>query len=321
MANYTYERLRGNYSTKWDNMVIHSSRRPGLEQVADKIIKHKDIYKDLESKTGVPWYFIGMLHLRESNCNFNRHLHNGDPLSGRTYRVPAGRPLGKPPFSFEESAIDALKMKGYDKVKNWTIEQCAYRSEQFNGFGYQARGIPSPYLWSGTNQYVRGKYVADHVFDPSVADVQPGVMPVFKIILEKTGEAVPEEDMSVVAAQAPKAIPAPPTTKELTKVSRKSYATNWIQRIATWLGLGGTVTYKIADSMSLESTKTAVDTIKQTADTVGAWGIIAVAIAAIAFCIYMQYLMKKDIVEGRATPSEGNPPIGDTTNAVPDDTA
>jgi len=46
--------------------------------------------------------------------------------------------------------------------------------ERYNGIGYAARGLASPYLWSGTDQYIRGKYVADGVFDPSVVDKQLG---------------------------------------------------------------------------------------------------------------------------------------------------
>ncbi len=46
--------------------------------------------------------------------------------------------------------------------------------EQYNGLGYFNRGLPSPYIWSGTDQYIKGKYVADRVFDPNVVDKQLG---------------------------------------------------------------------------------------------------------------------------------------------------
>lgn len=36
------------------------------------------------------------------------------------------------------------------------------------------RRVPSPYIWSGTDQYRSGKYVRDHVYDANVIDVQPG---------------------------------------------------------------------------------------------------------------------------------------------------
>jgi hypothetical protein len=46
--------------------------------------------------------------------------------------------------------------------------------ERYNGIGYANKGLPSPYIWSGTDQYVKGKYVADGVFSPDVVDKQLG---------------------------------------------------------------------------------------------------------------------------------------------------
>ncbi len=46
--------------------------------------------------------------------------------------------------------------------------------ERYNGLGYYHKGLPSPYVWSGTDQYVKGKYVADGVFDPNAVDSQLG---------------------------------------------------------------------------------------------------------------------------------------------------
>ena len=46
--------------------------------------------------------------------------------------------------------------------------------ERYNGLGYASRGRPSPYIWSGTNQYVSGKYVRDGVYDPDAVDSQLG---------------------------------------------------------------------------------------------------------------------------------------------------
>jgi lysozyme family protein len=46
--------------------------------------------------------------------------------------------------------------------------------ERYNGLGYAIRGVPSPYVWSGTDQYKSGKYIADHVYDPNAVDKQLG---------------------------------------------------------------------------------------------------------------------------------------------------
>jgi hypothetical protein len=44
----------------------------------------------------------------------------------------------------------------------------------YNGIGYAAKGVPSPYLWAGTDQYKSGKYIADGVYNAAVVDQQLG---------------------------------------------------------------------------------------------------------------------------------------------------
>jgi lysozyme family protein len=46
-----------------------------------------------------------------------------------------------------------------------------------------ARGVPSAYVWSGTDQYVSGKYVADHDYRAGVIDVQEGCAPILAMML------------------------------------------------------------------------------------------------------------------------------------------
>lgn len=138
-------------------------------------------YLAVSNQTGVPAFVIALLHCLEASFNFGGHLHNGDPLSARTWQVPAGRPrFGSPPFTWEESAIDALT---YDSAlgRTWGVAETLHFLEGFNGWGYrtgagQGTTPPhrSPYLWSMTNQYVRGKYVADGRFDSSAVSQQVG---------------------------------------------------------------------------------------------------------------------------------------------------
>ncbi len=117
---------------------------------------------------------IAALHRRESNANFNTYLGNGEPLNRRTRLVPKGRGPFK---SFEDGAVDALKMDGLSNVRDWRLEKSLYFSEIYNGTGYNNRGLPSPYVWGGTNIQRRGKYVADGHFDANIMDSQIGVAP------------------------------------------------------------------------------------------------------------------------------------------------
>jgi lysozyme family protein len=86
-------------------------------------------------------------------------------------------PRGRGPFhSWEEAAIDALSNCApyAAKWKDWSIGGALCLLEQYNGEGYWLHGIPSPYLWSGTDQYRRGKYTADGHLDLFAVDRQIG---------------------------------------------------------------------------------------------------------------------------------------------------
>ena len=92
-----------------------------------------------------------------------------------TVRVPKGRPKqGQPPFTWEESASDALVFDGLHKWKDWSLPGTLFVLERFNGFGYRNKGIHSPYLWSFSNHYAKGKFVADGVFSATAVSNQCG---------------------------------------------------------------------------------------------------------------------------------------------------
>jgi lysozyme family protein len=168
------------YQHLWDTMVIeiNASR---VNNIAIKIGSNLARYQTVVSGWSIPAYVVGVIHNMESDLNFTRHLHNGDKLTARTVHVPAGRPLtGTPPFTWEESAKDALQMRGMDKVTDWSISHMLLVVEGYNGFGYARRGRLSPYLWAGSNHYTKGKYVSDGKFDPEAVSNQIGAALILK---------------------------------------------------------------------------------------------------------------------------------------------
>jgi lysozyme family protein len=186
------------YRTLFSTMKIKADKLPEIDLAVKKINAGKGRYEALEKITGVPWFFIGMIHYMEASNNFSKHLHNGDPLTGRTVNVPKGRPLFNPkkgtigpssnnPYTFEESAIDAMQYMGFDKIKDWSIEQMLYLLEKFNGFGYRRSDIKinSPYLWSYSNHYTKGKFVTDGVYNPATVSKQAGVAVILQRVLDK----------------------------------------------------------------------------------------------------------------------------------------
>ncbi len=173
------------HSERYKQAVIRPGKMVEVSAAATKITQNKPRYEavTLSLANGMPWWFVGIIHYMEGGGKFTRHLHNGDPLTGRTVNVPKGRPvLGQPPFAGEESAIDALRYMKYDKVTDWSLENCLNLFEKYNGMGYKKKGVQSPYLWSYTDQYQAGKYVADGKYDPTAVSKQPGVVAIMKAL-------------------------------------------------------------------------------------------------------------------------------------------
>lgn len=172
------------YKASFDGLSVIPAKVNALRVIVDKINANKDKYRFVANETTVPWYVIAAIHYRESSLGFKSHLHNGDPLTGYTTHVPSGRPLkGHPPFTWEYSAVDALTMKRLDRVEDWSIENTLKLLERYNGLGYKNKGLPSPYIWSWTPFYQKGKYVEDGKFDPDVVDKQCGVAAIIKSLL------------------------------------------------------------------------------------------------------------------------------------------
>lgn len=114
--------LASEYINLWDNCTINPRYESDVVWSIQKISESRQLYEKVSAKTGVPWYVIAVIHSLESSIDFSTHLHNGDPLSSRTKNVPQGRPLhGTPPFTWEDSAIDALNYDGACGVRNWDL--------------------------------------------------------------------------------------------------------------------------------------------------------------------------------------------------------
>lgn len=158
---------------RWANAKL---TRAGLfnsaaKHLVDPFAKRR--YQSVSSKTGVPWAVIAVIHERECSQDWTGSLAQGDPWNKVSVHVPSGRG----PFnSWEEAAVDALvNCAPYaTRNKDWSIGGTLTKLEEYNGLGYAARGRPSPYIWSGTDQYSSGKYVRDGVYDPDVFDNQLG---------------------------------------------------------------------------------------------------------------------------------------------------
>lgn len=248
---WTLPKLSQEYATLWDGMTITKPKT--VEAQARSIIADRAKYEEVSALTNVPWFVIGILDLREGGGKCRTHLHNGDSLQRRTRNVPAGRPrTGEGPFSFVESACDALRMKGYHEITDWSVEQAAYCFERYNGFGYRDyRRMLSPYLWGATNHQEPGKYIRDGVFSKSVMDPQVGCMALLKAI----ADLCPDVQLRSMHA----AVPDPETPSPAS--NRKTDPPPSGTTIAVGGGLGlGTLVTAAADPAGTVSTAVAVKT-------------------------------------------------------------
>lgn len=176
---------------RWEEARIRSTWLARLDKAVDRFRRDHNRYVAIERLrvNGMPAAVIFAIHGRESSWSFGKHLHEGSPLTRRTRWVPQGRPLkGKPPFTFIESAEDALYiLKRMDRVRWQDREEALKAIEAYNGTGYLRfhPEVPSPYLWSGTTIYTRGKYVADGRFSKSAVDQQLGCAAILKRMRER----------------------------------------------------------------------------------------------------------------------------------------
>lgn len=164
-------KLKADNIRRWSAAKL--TRGPEFLPVAKRLVAAKQRYLTVSGRTGIPYPFIAVTHQRESSQDWSANLAQGDPWNKASTHVPAGRGPFK---SWEDAAYDALVNCAPHAARNtdWSIGGLLTLLERYNGVGYVNRGLPSPYIWSGTDQYKKGKYVRDGVFDPEAVDKQLG---------------------------------------------------------------------------------------------------------------------------------------------------
>jgi len=188
--------LMARNAARWQAMRLNADRLAAFDATARRLCAAdaKARYAAIAAATGVPWFVIAVIHEREAGGppHWDRQLGQGDPLD----RVSTHDPAGRGPFfdhdddppgqdAFYRAALDALIDCPPHAAKwtDWSAGGAVTILEEYNGLGYAAMGVPSAYVWSGTDQYVSGKYVADHVYRANVVDVQEGCAPVIAAMM------------------------------------------------------------------------------------------------------------------------------------------
>jgi lysozyme family protein len=185
--------LKTEYEYLFSICTINPNKQNEVDRVCEKIIENKARYLTIQNRTGVPWYFVAVIHLREASFNFKTYLGNGDPLNKPSVHEPKNR---GPFATWEDGAIDALQNEGFANKNDWSLGMIFKRLEWYNGSGYRyvdgkmTGTTPlnaSPYIYNYTPFYTKGGSVEDHSFYPNWVDDNAGCMAVLKQ-LEILGE-------------------------------------------------------------------------------------------------------------------------------------
>lgn len=165
---------------RWPLTQILADKKIEVEMTATRLVAPtaRNIYRDLEIVTRVPWWVIAVIHEREASQAWWANIANGEPWNRMTKLVPKGR---GPFANFRAAAIDALTkcplytLRSVNAWTDWSAGGTLVLLEMYNGFGYETfHHENSPYIWSATNYEEVGKYVADGQWDPKVWDAQLG---------------------------------------------------------------------------------------------------------------------------------------------------
>jgi len=173
--------LKARNAQRWEKAQVLGNLVPYLDATARRLTAEpaRSRYHTVSLATRVPWFVIAVIHERESSQSWAASLAQGDPWNKTSIHVPRGR---GPFASWEDAAIDALSNCApfASRWVDWSPGGALTLLEEYNGLGYAARGVPSPYLWAATDQYVSGKYIADGHYDPLAVDHQLGCAALLK---------------------------------------------------------------------------------------------------------------------------------------------
>lgn len=167
----------------WDTVQIRPQYTAQVQAAYHLCWKGSSRYIEVSNAVNIPWEVIAVIDKMEGNCDPLAVLHNGERIVGtnkKTTLVPAGRGPFK---TWVAAAIDAIGVEGKRPTGfRFDVANTLYYLTSYNGWGYENKGINTPYLWSYTNHYTKGKYVRDGVYDPNAVSKQIGAVPVLKAL-------------------------------------------------------------------------------------------------------------------------------------------
>lgn len=188
MATHPYFQLAPVYAGWWEHLTVKADRQKEAMDSGRRLLLNRSVYEDLQGETHVPALWTMCTNYRESGGRLNTYLGNGDPLGQRTRDVPRNRGPFTGPHAWVDGAKDAFGVDGIDKVNDWSMTRAIFEWILWNGWGYDAHGVRSPYAVGGTTLQQSGRYAGDGNWQPGQWDTQLGCMAVAWAILQQAPE-------------------------------------------------------------------------------------------------------------------------------------
>ena len=120
----TLKKLETEYGTAFESCTLQPEKEPTVRGIVGRMVQLRSHYETVEKSTGVPWWFVGILHYSEWN-----------------FREPA---------QFERQVIDVLIAKKYHQAKTRTLGAFLWGFDLWNGFR-DGSGKDSSWVWGGTS--------------------------------------------------------------------------------------------------------------------------------------------------------------------------
>ena len=128
----TLEKLETVYRSAFDNCALQPEIEPTVRGIVGRMVQLRPHYESAEKVTGVPWWFIGILHYSEWNF--------------------------REPEQFERQVVDILIAKKYHQAKTRTLGAFLWGFDLWNGF-QEGAGKESTWVW-GWHQCAEAKNIS-----------------------------------------------------------------------------------------------------------------------------------------------------------------
>ena len=230
---HPYQDLAAEYTSWVANCRPRADKVDEIDHVARGLVRALALqhFGAITSQTGIPIVVQATICHREYGENgamFNRNPGQGDPLTHPSTHVPKGRPPSDHwPVTWDEAALDAFTVCDRLNANSapWSLPYACWKWEYYNGGGYRAHGLRTPYVVGGTNLQQPGKYVGDSEWDPRHMDEQLGCLPIAMRMIELE----PQLAFGAAVVATAEANPDPPVTPAPAAVGGNLSGAKWVQ--------------------------------------------------------------------------------------------